>query len=135
MCAPSINYHLQEKEISLYYRHRYNQSKNIFGNEWYISLRFDGWAWVKNSGCLINFGVDDDGDQMYKLVTWNMVLKGGVTGVQVWSQRKEFRNLATVFNNRKKTNQGLVSLINVMYYEIYGDRPQCINLLSPFYRT
>ena len=41
-----------------------------------------------NSGCLIDFGVDDDGDQIYKLVTWNMVLKGGVTGVQVWSQQK-----------------------------------------------
>ena len=62
-------------------------------------------------------------------------LKGGVTGVQVWSQQKEFRNLATIFNNRKKTNQGLISLINVMYYEMCGDRLQCINLLPSFYRT
>ena len=55
-----------------------------------------------NSGCLVNFGIDDDGDETYKLITWNMVLRGGITGVQVWSKRKEFRNLASAFNNRKK---------------------------------
>ena len=89
----------------------------------------------KNSGCLINFGNDDDGDLIHKLITWNMVLMGGITGIQVWSDRKEFRNLSTAFNNRKKTNIGLVSLLNVMYYELYGDRLQCMYLMSCFYRT
>ena len=89
----------------------------------------------KNSGCLINFGNDDDGDPIYKLITWNMVLKGGITGIQVWSERNEFRNLATAFNNRKKTNIGLISLLNVMYYEMFGDRTQCMYLISCFYRT
>ena len=90
---------------------------------------------TKNSGCLINFGDDDDGDPIYKLVTWNMVLKGGISGIQVWSERTEFRNLATAFNNRKKTNIGLVSLLNAMYYEMFGDRMQCMYLISCFYRT
>ena len=88
-----------------------------------------------NSGCLINFGEDDDGDTIYKLVTWNMVLKGGMSGIQVWSERTEFRNLATAFNNRKKTNIGLVSLLNAMYIEMFGDRVQCMYLISCFYRT
>jgi len=90
---------------------------------------------TKNSGCLINLGNDNDGDPIYKLITWNMVLKGGITGIQVWSERKDFRNLATAFNNRKKTNIGLISLLNVMYYEMYGDRTQCMYLISCFYRT
>ena len=89
----------------------------------------------KNSGCLINFGLDEENDNILKLVTWNMVLKGGVVGLQIWSQRKDVRNLGTAFNNRKKTNIGLVSLLNAMYFEMYGDRLQCTFLIACFYRT
>ena len=89
----------------------------------------------KNSGCLVDFGFDNDKDKILKLITWNMVLKGRIAGLQVWSQRKDFRNLGTAFNNRKKTNIGLVSLLNAMYYEMYGDRFQCMFLVSCFYRT
>ena len=87
----------------------------------------------KNSGCLIHFGEDDDCDPIYKLITWNMVLKGRINGIQVWSERTEFRNLSTAFNNRKKTNIGLVSLLNAMYFELFGDTMQCMYLLSCFY--
>ena len=90
---------------------------------------------TKNSGCLVDFGFDNNNDNILKLITWNMVLKGRVTGLQVWSQRKDIRNLGTAFNNRKKTNIGLVSLLNAMYYEMYGDRLQCMFLVSYFYRT
>ena len=55
-----------------------------------------------NSGCLINFGNYDHGDPICKLIACNMVLKGDVTGMQVWSERNQFRNLATAFDNRKK---------------------------------
>ena len=90
----------------------------------------------KNSVCLVDFGAGNDGDEIYKLITWNMVLRaGGITGVQVWSKRKEFCNLATAFNNRNKTNIGLVSLLNIMYHKMYDDRLQCLYLLSSFYRT
>ena len=57
-----------------------------------------------NSGCLVDFGVDAENFTILKLVTWNMVFKGGIVGLQVWSQRKDIRNLGTAFNNRKKTN-------------------------------
>ena len=56
----------------------------------------------KNSGYLINFGDDDNGDPIFKLIAWNMVLKGGITCMQSCSERNEFSNLATAFNNRKK---------------------------------
>jgi hypothetical protein len=89
----------------------------------------------KNSGCLINFGLDDEQDNIYKLITWSMVLHGKTDGIQVWTKRKDFRNLSTAFNNRKKTNDGLISFLNTMYLEMFGDRMQCLYLLSCFYRT
>ena len=49
--------------------------------------------------------------------------------------KKIFSHLGTAFNNRKKNNVGLVSLLNAMYYEMYGDRFQCMFLVSCFYRT
>ena len=88
-----------------------------------------------NSGCLVDFGVDAENFTILKLVTWNMVFKGGIVGLQVWSQRKDIRNLGTAFNNRKKPNIGLVSLLNAMYFEMYGDRLQCTYLIACFYRT
>ena len=86
----------------------------------------------QNSGCLIHFGEDDDCDAICKLVTWNMVLQGRLHGIQTWSERSDFRNLSTAFNNRKKTNIGLVSLLNAMHFEMCGDRMQCVHLLSCF---
>ena len=87
----------------------------------------------KNYGCLINFGNDEDGDPTRKLIAWNMVLKGGITGMQVWSERNEFRNLAAAFNDRKKTNTFLISSLNVMNYEMFGDVTQFVCLVSYLY--
>ena len=44
----------------------------------------------KNSGCLIHFGDEDDCDPICKLITWNMVLKGGINAIQAWSQKHNF---------------------------------------------
>ena len=68
---------------------------------------------MQKLGCLINFDNNDDGDSIYKLSNWNLVLKGFISSIQVWSERKEFRNLVTEFNNRNK-NAGLDSLLNTM---------------------
>ena len=56
----------------------------------------------KNSGCLVDFGFDLENEKLLKLITWNMVLKGLLAGLQVWSQRKDIRNLGKSFSNRKK---------------------------------
>ena len=90
---------------------------------------------TKKSGCLSNFGDNDDGDRIYKLVSWSAVLKGGISSIQFCSERTEFRNLATAFNNRKKTIIGLVSLLNPMCCNVFGDRMQHVCPISCFYRT
>ena len=89
----------------------------------------------KSSRCLINFRNDDDNDTICKLIAWKMVLNGGKTVMQVWSERNESLDLATAFNNRNKTNMCLISLLNVMYYKMFGDKTQRMHLISCFYPT
>ena len=49
-----------------------------------------GGLGARNSGCLINFGADEDGNLIFKLAMQNMVLKGGISNVHTWSERAEF---------------------------------------------
>ena len=90
---------------------------------------------MQKLGYFINFGDNYHSDPICKLTTWIMVLKGGISGAHVQSESAEFRNLETALSNQKKAKIGLVSLLNVIFCEIFGDRMQCMCVIWYFYRA
>ena len=62
-------------------------------------------------------------------------MAGKTTGVQVWRNGDIYRDVYSNFADRSKTTQGLTTLLNSLYLEMYGDRMQCLYLLNCFNRA
>lgn len=96
------------------------------------------WAFgIGNSGSNIAFEVNSETDPKAILVTWTHVLTGKMDGIQVWSKRNSIRNLSQNFNNlvnAKNAEASLLSLLNNIYPEIYGDSVQLGLLLAFYYK-
>ena len=90
---------------------------------------------TKKSGYLIIFGIDEDYDPTHKLISWNVVLKGGISRTTVYSERKDLRNLVATFNNRNKSSTFLDSSFNATHYKIFRDKVQCVHHTSFFFRA
>lgn len=86
-----------------------------------------------NSGCNIFFELDNIRSSISILVTFTHVLNGRSDGYQVWSKRSTFRNLSKNFTDHQKTEEGLLSFLNNVYHEIYGDTLQVASSLSIYY--
>ena len=89
----------------------------------------------KNAGCVIDCGKDPNDNQLSSLLTWRLILDGKTDGIQVWSKRYNFRSLYSSFMNRRKTVDGLNSILNLTFNELYGDRVQCSHLLTLYYKA
>ena len=57
-------------------------------------------------------------------------MAGQITGIQVWNNGNIYRDFYSKFADRSKTTQGLTTLLNSLYLEMYGDRMQCLYLLN-----
>ena len=97
---------------------------------------------VGNSGSLISFEVNNKISDKSILVTWTHVLTGRKDGIQVWSQRDNIRNLSENFrnlrrkdNNASKSEEYMLSFLNNVYPELYGDVTQLRALLSTYYKS
>ena len=101
------------------------------------SISADDLKWmfgVGNSGCTIVFEVKDEHDLKSILVTWTHVLLGRMDGLQVWTKRNSIRNLSKNFCNNIHSKDKLLSLVNNIYPEIYGNPVQLGNLLMTYYK-
>ena len=78
-----------------------------------------------NYGCTLQFSL-----QHSTLLTWTSVLEGRKDGIQVWRRSHDFRNVFLNYSARIKTSSGLMSLTNLLYGEIYGDRVQALHILD-----
>ena len=56
-------------------------------------------------------------------------------GIQIWHGGEDYQDVYTNFADRSKTTQGLNSLMNSLYSEVYGDRLQCLHLLLSYHRA
>ena len=89
-----------------------------------------------NYGCNITFqGSDSSSFSFTSLITWRHVLEGKIDGVMIWRESSDFRNVYTNFNDRCKTNQGLVAVLNMLFLEVYGDCIQCMHLIHCYHRS
>jgi hypothetical protein len=64
------------------------------------------------------------------LVTWNDVVKGRQSGICIWKQCDNYRDVYTIFKSRRKTKNGLTLLLNMLYQEFYGDHIPLFHLLT-----
>ena len=69
------------------------------------------------------------------LLTWNQVLNGCVSGIQVWRQGSTYRDVSSNFHNARRNNENMKKLFGKLYEEIYGDRLQLFHIVSVYYRT
>ena len=89
-----------------------------------------------NYGCKIMFeGSNITSPCFTSLITWRYVLEGKIDGIIIWRESSVFRNMYTNFNDRCKTNQGLLAVLNTLFPEVYGDRIQCIQLIHCYHRS
>ena len=86
-------------------------------------------------GCTVSLATSESELNVSELITWYNVLMGRMDGLQVWSQRPMYRNLSTIFDNRRTKSQVLLQLVNLFYEELFGDRVQILALCNCYYRT
>ena len=58
---------------------------------------------------------------------------GRTDGLQVWLQRNLYRNLSTLFDNRRTKDQVLLQLVNLLYLELFGGRVQVLAICTCYY--
>ena len=87
-----------------------------------------------NYGCHLEFSRESTAS-LGVLVTWDEVMNGKKNGIQIWHGGEDYRDVYTNFADRSKTTQGLNSLMNSLYSEVYGDRLQCLHLLLSYHRA
>ena len=91
-----------------------------------------------NYGCNVSFeGSDSQANPITHscLITWKQVLEGKIDGIMVWRENSIFRNVYSNFDDRCKTNQGVLAVLNTLFPEVYGDRIQCMHLIHCYHRT
>ena len=89
-----------------------------------------------NYGCNITFkGTKSSSFSFTSLITWRHVLDGKIDGIMIWREGSLFRNIYTNFNDRCKTNQGLLAVLSTLFLEVYGDRIQCMHLIYCYHRS
>ena len=87
-----------------------------------------------NYGCNLKFG--NESNEIYNsLITWTEVLNGKMDGLQIWRIGGTFRNVYQNFCDRRKTNEGIIAVLNTLFQEVYGDRIQCMHLIHCYYRS
>ena len=77
-----------------------------------------------NYGSVISIKSIPNDTSASKLITWKDVLNGGSTGIQLWSRGDRFRNLYSVFEKKRRSEDTIFALLNALYHEVYGDRMQ-----------
>ena len=68
------------------------------------------------------------------LLTWNQVLNGCVSGIQVWRQGLTYRDVSSNFHNARRNPENMKMLLSKLYEEIYGDRLQLFHIVCVYYR-
>ena len=90
----------------------------------------------KNSGVyMIPLVINDNNNVNETLVTWQHVLNGRRTGVQVWKHKGVFRDTFSLFENNKNNDDRLISILFNTVEEIYFDAVQMQHAEISFYRA
>ena len=95
---------------------------------------------ISNSDLINAFSKDNYGSYIKVgsesiLVTWNDVMNGKHTGLQIWRKADKYRDIYNLFKSRRKTKDGLLMILNTLYHEVVGDRVQLYHLLTCYYRA
>ena len=95
---------------------------------------------ITNSDLIKGFGNDNYGSYIKIghdsiLLTWNEVMNGKQTGIQIWRKTEKYRDVYSLFKSRRKTKDGLLMILNTLFHEVVGDRIQLYHLLTCYYRA
>ena len=90
-----------------------------------------------NYGCKVMIQSDDcDTNNTYNsLITSKEVMYGKLDDIQIWRSGAAFCNVYHNFCDRRKTNQGIIVVLNILFLEVYSDRIQYMYLIHCYYRS
>ena len=72
-----------------------------------------------------------------RLITWAEVLYGRDSGLQIWCNASmfSFRDLFTLFSNKRRSNQALLNLLHNFYLEYLGDKISTMEVMLCYYKS